>query len=261
MLAAEGVALKLGEATVLERIDLRVDQGSFLGVIGANGAGKSSLLRVLSGLLRPTSGRVLLEGTPLHRYGAKERARRMALLSQNPQSGFGFTVEEVVAMGRYAHRGRFEPPGERDHRIVAEAMRATGVAALAARPITQLSGGERQRAFLARALAQEPRVLFLDEPTSNLDIRYQLEILALIAELNRSQGLTVIMAIHDLTWAARFCTHLLALKEGRQEGFGPVREVLSDALIERLYGVQGRVRRAKDGAPVSVEYVDALEKW
>lgn len=259
MLKAEAIALKLGSATVLDRIDLHVAEGAFLGVIGANGAGKSSLLRVLSGLAKPTSGRVCLEGVPLSRYSAKELARRMALLSQNPQSGFGFTVEEVVAMGRYAHRGRFEAARERDLQVVQEAMRATGVAALAGRPITQLSGGERQRAFLARALAQEPRVLFLDEPTSNLDIRYQLEILALVAELNRARGLTVIMAIHDLTWAARFCSHLLALKEGRVEAFGPVREVLRDALIERLYGVKGRVRKGEDGAPVGVEYVDALE--
>ncbi len=259
MVEAEGVGLILQGATVLDRIDLRVEEGSFLGVIGPNGAGKSSLLRVLTGLLRPTYGRVLLEGVPLQRYSARERARRMALLSQNPHSGFGFTVEEVVSMGRYAHRGRFEPPSLRDLEAVAEAMQATGVAGLAGRPITQLSGGERQRSFLARALAQEPRVLFLDEPTSNLDIRYQLEILSLIASLNREKGLTVVMAIHDLTWAARYCTHILALKEGRQVAYGPARQVLTDELIERLYGVRGRVRTGPGGAPVGVEYVEVAE--
>lgn len=258
MVEAEGVGLILQGATVLDRIDLRVEEGSFLGVIGPNGAGKSSLLRVLTGLVRPTYGRVLLEGVALQRYSARERARRVALVSQNPHSGFGFTVEEVVSMGRYAHRGRFEPPGRRDLEAVWEAMRATGVAGLADRPVTQLSGGERQRAFVARALAQEPRALFLDEPTSNLDIRYQLEILALIAGLNREKGLTVVMAIHDLAWAARYCSHILALKEGRQVAHGPAGQVLTEELIERLYGVRGRVRVGPGGAPVGVEYVEAV---
>ena len=261
MLAAEGVALKLGEATLLERIDLRVDQGELprrhrrkrrREVFAPPGA---------LGLLRPTSGRVLLEGMPLHRYRAERsapvawrssaRTRRAASASPSRR----WSPWEGTPTG-----GRFEPPGERDHRIVAEAMRATGVAALAARPITQLSGARGSGPSSPGPWPRSHAALFLDEPTSNLDIRYQLENLALIAELNRSQGLTVMMAIHDLTWAARLCTHLLA-KRGAKEGFGPVREVLSDGLIERLYGVQGRVRRTKDGAPVSVEYVDALEKW
>lgn len=165
MLTAENIIYRVGDREILRGVSVRIPRGRFVGVVGPNGAGKTTLIRVLSGVARPAAGRVLLEGRPLAGLRARERARMVAYMSQNPSIGFGFTVEDVVAMGRYAHRRPLAPMSGADRAAVARAMAATGVLPLRERLVTELSGGERQRVFLARTLAQEPRLLFLDEPT------------------------------------------------------------------------------------------------
>lgn len=270
MLDAKGVSYVIGggstgDTPILRDIDVHVRAGAFIGIIGPNGAGKTTLMRVLAGVARPTSGQVRFEGESVHALPDRRRARAIAYMSQNPGIGFGFTVRDVVSMGRYAHRdggalsrlALSRSFSDADRRAIDRAMVATDVEQLRDRPVTNLSGGERQRVFLARTLAQEPRLLFLDEPTSDLDIRFQLEILSLVQRLRVAQQLTVVMAIHDLTWALRFCDAILALHAGRVAAFGPVDEVLTEALIADVFGVQARIVRTPGGLP-RVDFVGAV---
>lgn len=254
ILRAEAVSYRVHGHTILQGVDAHVVSGEFLGIIGPNGAGKTTLMRVLAGLARPTAGRVLWQGRPLTELPDRERARRIGFVSQNPAIGFGFTVRDVVSMGRYPYRRLFEGWRAADQEAVQAAMAATGVSHLEDRPVTDLSGGERQRVFLARALAQQPRVLFLDEPIANLDVRYQLEVLNLVSGLRERHGWTVVMAIHDLNWALRYCDRLLVLQAGRVAACGAAQSVLNEDLIATVFGVKSRVER-DGGRAVRVEFL------
>ena len=187
ILEVRGAGLAYHGTPVLKGIDLDVRRGEMLGLIGPNGAGKSSLIRVASGIAKPTTGTIRFEGRRLESYRDRERGQRIAVMRQHPHLGFAYPVYDVVAMGRYPHKRRLAPLDDDDRLAVEQAMETAGVGSLGHRLINTLSGGERQRVFLARALAQQPTLLFLDEPTANLDIRYQLEILTLIRRLNREK--------------------------------------------------------------------------
>ena len=211
---ARALSFSVEAKMLLDHVDMRAERGQFVGLIGANGAGKSTLLRALSGVLRYQEGAVSLEGSDLQSMPARDVAATLALVPQIAPYTQGFTAFELVVMGRYPHLGRFQVEGEADDRIAREAMRRTETEQFAARTLDTLSGGERQRVFLARALAQQPRVLLLDEPTSNLDILHQLKILGLVRQLV-DDGLTAIAAIHDLNLAARYCDRLVLLNNGQ----------------------------------------------
>ena len=239
---AQAVSFSVEAKTLLDGVDVRAERGQFLGLIGPNGAGKSTLLRALSGVLRYQEGAVALEGSDLQSMPARDVAAMLALVPQIAPYTQGFTAFELVVMGRYPHLGRFQVEGEADDRIAREAMRRTETEQFAERTLDTLSGGERQRVFLARALAQQPRVLLLDEPTSNLDILHQLKILGLVRTLV-DDGLTVIAAIHDLNLAARYCDRLVLLSEGRVVTEGPPEEVLTPETIESTFGVRSAIHR------------------
>ena len=239
---AQAVSFSVEAKTLLDGVDVRAERGQFLGLIGPNGAGKSTLLRALSGVLRYQEGAVALEGSDLQSMPARDVAAMLALVPQIAPYTQGFTAFELVVMGRYPHLGRFQVEGEADDRIAREAMRRTETEQFAERTLDTLSGGERQRVFLARALAQQPRVLLLDEPTSNLDILHQLKILGLVRTLV-DDGLTVIAAIHDLNLAARYCDRLVLLSEGRVVTEGPPEEVLAPETIESTFGVRSAIHR------------------
>ena len=239
---AQAVSFSVEAKTLLDGVDVRAERGQFLGLIGPNGAGKSTLLRALSGVLRYQEGAVALEGSDLQSMPARDVAAMLALVPQIAPYTQGFTAFELVVMGRYPHLGRFQVEGEADDRIAWEAMRRTETEQFAARTLDTLSGGERQRVFLARALAQQPRVLLLDEPTSNLDILHQLKILGLVRTLV-DDGLTVIAAIHDLNLAARYCDRLVLLSEGQVVTEGPPEEVLTPETIESTFGVRSAIHR------------------
>ena len=239
---AQAVSFSVEAKTLLDGVDVRAERGQFLGLIGPNGAGKSTLLRALSGVLRYQEGAVALEGSDLQSMPARDVAAMLALVPQIAPYTQGFTAFELVVMGRYPHLGRFQVEGEADDRIAREAMRRTETEQFAERTLDTLSGGERQRVFLARALAQQPRVLLLDEPTSNLDILHQLKILGLVRTLV-DDGLTVIAAIHDLNLAARYCDRLVLLSEGRVVTEGPPEEVLAPETIEFTFGVRSAIHR------------------
>ncbi len=250
-LALRGVAHRLGTKQVLCGVDLTVHAGEVVALLGPNGSGKSTLLRAGSRALRPDSGAVLLDGVALAQRSAAELARELTALEQEPRAGFDFTVGEVVGFGRLPHLGRFAEPGERDHLAVARALEITDIVHLEARAISSLSSGERQRAWLAMALAQEPRVLLLDEPTAYLDLAHQLATMEIIVR-RAAAGLAVLFATHDLSLAVAYAQRLLLLADGRVVADGTPREVVTEANIERAYGARVRLLRDDEGVPIAV---------
>ena len=206
-------------------LSLAVARSEILGIIGPNSAGKTTLIRLITRILMPRGGEIALDGRPLQSLDAWELARQIAVVPQEVPHALRFTVEQLVLMGRYPHApARFFESGE-DRAIARAAMAATGVLDLAAMPVEILGGGERQRAMLARALAQEPDLLVLDEPTAHLDLRYQVECASMLERLNRERGTTVVLVSHDLNLAAQLCDRLLLLAEGRVARLGSPAEV------------------------------------
>lgn len=237
---ADELGFRVEAKALLERVRLHAHQGQLVGLIGPNGAGKSTLLRAIAGVLRPQEGAVWLEGEELDSMPARDVAARMALVPQIAPYTHGFTARELVLMGRYPHLGRFQIEGANDERIAHEAMRLTETDEFAERTLDTLSGGERQRVFVSRALAQQPRVLLLDEPTANLDVLHKLRVLDLVRRLV-DEGLTAVAAIHDLGMAARYCDRLVLLSEGRVLADGTPAEVLAPDIIEAAFGVRSAV--------------------
>ena len=237
----DGVHFAHGRSPVLTGIDLRVSAGFCYGLLGPNGSGKTTLLDLLCGLLVPDEGTINFCGQTLAGWPRRAFARRVALVPQEFAVRFGFTVRQVVEMGRYPHLERLRDPGAEDQRIVEAVMAELDIVHLADRPVTKLSGGEKQRVAVARALAQEPRVLLLDEATSNLDIYHTLSILGALRRRVREQGLTVVAAMHDLNQAAFFCDHLFFLKQGRIFQQGAVADILKKEVIQGVYGVEAEV--------------------
>lgn len=227
---------------VIDHVSVNVDRGAILGLLGPNGSGKTTLLRLLSGMLEPAEGQVLFDGQPIAGVSRRRLATRLALVPQETHAAFDFSAIDMVLMGRYPHLGRFELEGPADLEIAREALRATGTAAFANRPFSTLSGGEKQRVVIAGALAQQPAVLLLDEPTGALDLRYQLEIAAVLHGLNETRGTAMIVSTHDLNLAAALCEKVVLLKQGRVIAQGAIDETLTADNIRRLYDVDADVR-------------------
>ena len=238
LLCAEDVGYRVGERALLAGVSLELRAGQVVGLVGPNGAGKSTLLRVLGGLWRGAEGRVTLLGEPLKRLSARQVARVVAHVPQLADLGVPFTVRQIVMMGRTPHLGRFALESARDRQAAERAMQRTQTLDLAERLIGTLSGGERQRALIARALTQEPRVLLADEPTANLDVGHQLAVLELVRALAREDGLGVLLALHDLELAARFCDRLVLLSGGRVHAEGAAADVLTAEHLRAVYGVR-----------------------
>jgi iron complex transport system ATP-binding protein len=227
---------------------MEVPAEGFVGILGPNGSGKTTLLRVLAGVLRPSRGRVLLDGNDLSRTSRPLLARRMAVVPQETHLAFDYTVMEVVLMGRYPHLRAFEIEGPSDFGIAREALAATGTLALQDRPFGTLSGGEKQRVIIAAALAQisgaaAAGLLLLDEPTVALDLSYQLELAGLLLDLQRRLPIAIAISTHDLNFAASVCRTLVLLKDGEVLAAGATADVLTPALIRDLYGVEADVSR------------------
>lgn len=243
-LALDNLTLAYGDRTVLTGVSLEVAAGDFVGLIGPNACGKSTLLKAVSRILRPAAGRVLVDGRDVWReMTLLETARTVAVVPQDFPVNFPFTVEETVALGRTPYVSRLRGEQPRDLARAREAMRATGTLGLKDRVLPELAGGERQRVILAKALAQEPRLLLLDEPTSHLDINHQVEILDLLLGLNRSGGLTVAIVLHDLNLASIYCDYLYLLGGGGLVARGRPQEVLTAENLELVYGSRVLVGR------------------
>jgi iron complex transport system ATP-binding protein len=241
-LAMEQLFFAYGETPILAGLDLSVATGTITGILGPNGSGKTTLVRLASAALRPSAGRIDLFGDDLASLPARERARRVAVVPQETHPVFEFTVDEIVRMGRAPHLGLLGLEKPHDRKIAREAMERCEVAELSVRSFRALSGGERQRVMLARALAQEARLLLLDEPTAFLDLKHRLAVYALLGRLHVERGLTVVVVSHDINLAARYCDRLVLLRRGSIAADGTPAEVLRPDPIRAVYEVEVEVR-------------------
>lgn len=236
-LRAVGLDVGYGGALVLNKLSVNIPPGEVTAIIGANASGKSTLLRALARLLRPAGGAVYLDGAEIDRLPTRSVALRLGLLPQTPRAPDGISVNDLVRRGRYPHQRLFKQWSRADERAVHRALELADMVDLGDRPIDQLSGGQRQRAWLAMALAQDAATMLLDEPTTYLDIAHQVETLDLLADLNRSEGRTVVMVLHDLNQGCRYAANLIAMAEGRVVAAGPPSEIVTPELIRRVFGL------------------------
>jgi iron complex transport system ATP-binding protein len=240
-LRAATLSLSYDERVIVDGLDVAIPGGRVTVIVGANACGKSTLLRGLARLLKPLHGTVHLDGQDIHGMKTKDVARRLGLLPQAPTAPEGITVADLISRGRHPHQRWFQQWGAADEAVIAEAMAATRTTDLADRPVDELSGGQRQRVWIAMALAQETPVMLLDEPTTYLDLAHQIDVLDLLADLNQRLGRTIVIVLHDLNQACRYADHLIALREGRILAEGPPSSVVTEALVEAVFGLPTRI--------------------
>ena len=240
-LVARNLSAGYGDRSVLASLDLEVPRGTVTAIVGANASGKSTLLRTMSRLLAPSGGEMLLDGEQVHRMAPRALARRLGLLPQSPTAPEGMSVADLVSRGRHPHHGLLSRWTAADDDAVARALTVTGTADLADRDIDALSGGQRQRVWIAMALAQQTDVLLLDEPTTYLDIAHQIEVLDLLIDLNRAEGITIVMVLHDLNLAARYADRIVALVQGRLHVAGTPQEVLTAETVSHVFDLDCHV--------------------
>ncbi len=236
-LRAEGVRLAYDDYVVVDRLDLSIPDGEITVIVGPNACGKSTLLRALARLLKPSEGQVVLDGSAIHSVPTKEVARRLGLLPQTPIAPEGILVVDLVARGRTPHQKLFQQWSKADEQAVREALEATNTLDLADRPVDELSGGQRQRVWIAMALAQDTDLLLLDEPTTYLDITHQIEVLDLVHRLNVERQRTIVVVLHDLNLACRYAHHVVAMRDGSIVTAGPPSEVIDARSVHDVFGL------------------------
>ncbi|AZN40940.1 heme ABC transporter ATP-binding protein [Paenibacillus albus] len=238
MMIVEQVSKRIGTRNLVQEISFNVEKGRMYGIIGPNGAGKTTLLQLLSGMEAPTSGEVLLQGQAIASIKRKELAKRVAVLQQGGIPAAAFTVREVVQMGRFPFQNWLGEERSDSEQLIHDAIETMGLTAIAHRQVDQLSGGERQRVALAKVMVQEPELLLLDEPTTYLDIGYQVQLLDTVKRWQQDRQLTVIAVLHDLNLAAHYCDELLVLHEGRMAAYGPPSGIMKPELILGVFGAK-----------------------
>ncbi|GGG07436.1 ABC transporter ATP-binding protein [Paenibacillus abyssi] len=240
---------------IVDDLNIGIPQGKITALVGSNGSGKSTILKTLARIMTPVSGSVLLDGKSIHKQSTKEVAKQLAILPQNPTSPDGLTVAELVSYGRFPYQKGFGSLSKEDRRVVHWALEATGMIEFAERPVDQLSGGQRQRAWIAMTLAQETDILFLDEPTTFLDMAHQLEVLQLLHALNEKEGRTIVMVVHDLNHASRYADHMIAIKNGRVAGEGSPAEVMTPEVLREVFGIEADVvLDPRSGVPLCLPF-------
>ena len=236
-LHVKDVSVGYGERTVLDTLNVDIKRGAITSIVGPNGCGKSTLLRTMSRLLNPAKGEIVLDGKSIHDIPTRKLATQLGLLPQTPIAPDGIVVADLVGRGRTPHQGILGRWSQQDYDIVAEALETTGISDLAERSIDELSGGQRQRVWIAMALAQRTETLLLDEPTTYLDVKHQLDVLDLLTELNRDRGTTIVMVLHDLNLAARYSDELVAVSGGKVFAHGHPREVITKENVKSVFGI------------------------
>lgn len=239
--SAAGLQIGYGDYIAVDGIDIRIGKHEITSIIGPNGSGKSTVLKALTRLLHYQKGTVMIDGRDLRDFGPKELARRIGVLPQIHSAPADFRVKELVSYGRMPHQGFFSGCSAEDERIIDEAMKATGTYHLRNKSIHEISGGETQRVWIATVLTQQPEILFLDEPTTYLDISHQLETMQLIKRLNRKTGVGVVMVLHDLSHAMEVSDHIIVIKDGKKYSEGTPDEVITSKMLKEVYNVDGSV--------------------
>ena len=241
-LEAKNIRFYYDKTQIIDNISMSLSQGEFLGIIGPNGAGKSTMLRLLCGILKPKQGEIQLFEKNIHEQSRKTVARNIAFVPQETHFALNFSVEDVVLMGRYPYKRPFQPEDQEDHTAVEYALSAANVEQFRNRPINSLSSGERQRAVIARALAQAPKVLLLDEPTSHLDLHHQHTIMELLERLN-NEGISIAVVHHDLNLASLYCRKLVLIHEGKIHAEGKPADLLNKRMLKEVYGTEVTIIR------------------
>ncbi len=239
----QNLTLGYQNKSIINNFDSMIEGGSIVGLVGPNGAGKTTILRALAGLLEPQDGDVYLNKTNIRQYSKEKRARTLGWVPQRESFSWSLNVEEIVALGRAPHRGWLLPYSAHDQEIIEKALARTELHSLSQRPVDELSGGEFQRVIIARALAQEPKILLLDEPTANLDIHHQIQVMDLVQELVQKEKMTAIIAIHDLNLAARYCKKMILLNHGSTHSMGTPEQVLTSKNLAAVFGVDAHLYR------------------
>ncbi len=237
----DNVCFSYGSHKVIDHLSIAISSGCFHAILGPNGCGKTTLLDLLSGYIRPDSGKIHFNGKKLSGYSKRNLSQYIALVPQEYRVNFPYTVRETVAMGRYPHQGRFSYPTRRDMQIIDNALEICGTQELAERFITELSGGEKQRVIFARAIAQETAVLLLDEPCANMDVKHALKILNVALEQVIQKNVTVVAVMHDINLASRFADNLIFMKQGKRIVSGPARDTLDSKIIQEVFEVESLV--------------------
>ncbi|AMY05551.1 ABC transporter ATP-binding protein [Staphylococcus condimenti] len=254
-LNGQQVTIGYGEHVIVSDLDVEIPDGKVTSIIGPNGCGKSTLLKALSRLLSVKNGKILLDGKNIHTQSTKEIAKKIAILPQSPDVADGLTAGELVSYGRFPHQKGFGRLSTEDKEEIDWALKVTGTYDFKHRAINDLSGGQRQRVWIAMALAQKTDIIFLDEPTTYLDISHQLEILELVQELNREHGTTIVMVLHDINQAIRFSDHLIAMKGGDIVSSGETQEVLTKEILEKVFNIDAELSTdPRTGKPMLVTY-------
>lgn len=243
IIEGEGINFSYDGTEVLKGISISISKGKWVGLLGANGAGKSTLLKIMSGILNPKSGKLLYKMKEIKSLDKREIAKKIAYVPQSSSFGFPFTVAEVVLMGRAPYFGKFEFERERDWEIARHAMETVGIGHLQDRLVTEISGGEKQLTSLARALAQEPEIMVLDEPTTSLDLKHRTEIMKLLAKLKYEKNISLIWATHDIFSALFYFDEIIMLKDGKVFAAGNTEEVLTEEILAAVYGIDVTVRK------------------
>ena len=235
MLKLENIHSGYNNIPVIEGITLNIENGEFVGMIGPNGSGKTTLARTITKIIKPSKGKVYYKDGDIEKIDISELARDVAFMPQEMNTVFSISVYDIVMMGRFPHIKRFRDAVKKDHDIVNECLRLTEVLNLSEKDIDEISSGERQRVLIAKALAQEPKLLILDEPTSKLDIGHQVQIMDLLRKFNRTKNITIIAILHDLNIASDYCKRLILLNNGRLEAIGTPEKIIESSLIEKVY--------------------------
>lgn len=252
-----------GELSIVKDLNISIPSGKITALVGANGSGKSTILKTLARITKPTGGQVFLDGKSIHQQSTKDVAKQLAILPQNPTAPDGLTVSELVTYGRFPHQKGFGSLTKEDKEIVQWATAMTGMIDFYDRPVDQLSGGQRQRAWIAMALAQGTDILFLDEPTTFLDMAHQLEVLKLLQKLNEEEKRTIVMVVHDLNHATRYAQHMVAISRGTVVAEGSPTEVMTPDMLRKVFNIEADILHdPRTGVPLCLpfELTSAIEQ-
>lgn len=254
-ITAQDLSVAYDNRVIVKEMNVEIPEGKITSIIGPNGCGKSTLLKAISRIKKPHKGIAYLQGEDIHKMKTKDVAKKLAILSQAPDLPGGLTVEQLVSYGRFPHQNGFQSLSTTDKEAIVAALENTNLMEFRDRPVDALSGGQRQRAWIAMALAQETELLFLDEPTTYLDMAHQMEVLELLERLNREEGRTIVMVIHDINHAARFSDHLIALKDGKLLFNGDPYHIICPPVLKEIFHIDAYIGTdPRTGKPVCITY-------